>query len=517
MVIPSPHVCGLPPKFEAWRPAQEEALRLLLSSKKRIRALAAPTGFGKTAVYVAFALLSQQPTCIVTDNRGLQDQLLGEFESIGLVDLRGRRNYLCPLRNDYTCEEGYAARCPHKGSVNCPSSAAEMRAATSMLVVTNYDKWTSSRKFGEGMGHFTQVIFDEGHKAPEALARAMQVTLHHHEVEEVLGVEFPLHSMAEEMVNWKPWASFARVEAENLYLSLRSQMEHQPTPAQVKQFNHVKNLMKRLATLAGATADNWVVDETKEGYQFDPIRPGRYAESTLLLRIPTILFISATLRPKSLYMLGIAKDHFEYKEFDSDFDPKRCPIYHVPTMRVDIRAGDLSPLWIRHDQIAAPRQDRKGITHTISYARRDEVVQRSRFAGVMLINERGEASTQTVGEFKLSPPGTILVSPSVGEGFDFPGRDCEWQFVCKIPFPDGRSKIVKARQEDDKEYGPFQAMNKLVQIFGRGMRSKEDRCENFIADDHVEWFIPKYAHLAPRWFKMFYRTVRVAPQPPPCL
>lgn len=463
---------------------------------------------------MAFALLSGQSTCIVTDNRGLQDQLMDDFAPIGLVDIRGRRNYVCPLRNDYTCEEGYAARCPHKGSVACPSSQAEMRAASSMLVVTNYDKWTASKRFGAGMDHFQQVVFDEGHKSPDALARAMQVTLHSHEVEEVLGLEFPAHDQAGEMVNWKAWASLARVEADELYQSLQPQMKENPHPSLVKRFTHARNLAKRLATLATASPENWITDEVERGYQFDPIRPGRYSESALLLRVPTIIVISATLRPKTLYMIGVGKDQYDYKEFESDFDPKRCPIYYVPTMRVDRRATDLSQLWVRLDQIAAPRKDRKGIVHTISYARREEILRASRFAPAMLINPRGEASTQIVAEFKSAPPGTILVSPSVGEGFDFPGRDCEFQFVCKIPFPDSRSKIVQARQEDDKEYGPYQAMNKLVQIFGRGMRSKQDRCENFIADDHMEWFIPRYQHLAPKWFKAFYRRVQTLPPPP---
>jgi Rad3-related DNA helicase len=487
---------------------------MLIASPKRVKALSAPTGFGKTAVYVAYALLSNKPTCFVTDNRGLQDQLMRDYAEIGLVDIRGRRNYTCDMRNDYTCEEGYSSKCPHKGSVHCPASAAEMRAAVSPLVVTNYDKWTASRKFGMGMEHFTQVVFDEGHRAPDALARAMQVILHSHEVEEILGLEFPHPSVAKEMVNWKQWASFARAEAESLYLSLRPEMERNPPPAVVKRFNHARNLSKRLATLASASPENWIVDEVERGYQFDPIRPGRYAESALLLRVPTILVVSATLRPKTLFMLGIGRDHFEFREFDSDFDPARCPIYHVPTMRVDVRAGDLSMLWVRHDQIAAARTDRKGIVHTISYARRDEILKRSRFAPSMIINAKGEASTEIVEQFKMSPDGTILVSPSVGEGFDFPGPECEWQFACKIPFPDSRSKIVKARQADDKEYGAYIAAGKLEQIFGRGMRSKEDQCEGFIPDDHVEWFVPRFRHLFSRTFTRRFSTARVLPQPP---
>lgn len=515
--IPEPHELGLPAKFDTLRPQQREALRWLLSSTKRVKAFCGPTGFGKTLVYVMYALIKKIPTCFVTDNRGLQDQLMADFAAVGLVDIRGRRNYTCDLKPDYTCEDGYAARCPYKGTVGCPSSQAEMRAATSLLVVTNYDKWTSARKYGQGMEHFRCVVFDEGHRAPAALSRTMQVVVSHSETDDILEMNVP--SNVDEFVNWRPWAAEARALAQEMMGEALQKIRDSSDPKQawIKDYLHLRNLCKRLNTLSTANPNNWISDTIDKGFQFDPVRPGRYGEAALFLRIPDILVVSATLRPKSLYQMGLGKESFDFKEFESDFDPAKCPIYYVPTMRVDSRAGDLGLLWIRLDQIAAARTDRKGIVHTISYARREEILSRSRFAPNMLVNAKGDPASWMVEDFKAAGPGTILVSPSVGEGYDFPGKACEFQFVCKIPFPDGRAKIIKARQADDKEYGPFEAINKLVQIFGRGNRYKGDQCENFIGDDHMEWFMPRYGHLAPKSFHMFYKKVSVLPQPPPRL
>lgn len=518
MKIPTPHELGLPEKFDRWRPSQEEALHYLLNSQKRMKAVSAPTGFGKTAVYVAYALITKEPTCIVTDSRALQDQLMEDFSSVGLTDIRGRRNYPCDLKPDYTCEEGYNARCPYRGTIACPSSQAEMRAATSSLVVTNYAKWTAAKKYGQGMQHFKQVIFDEGHEAPNALAAAKQVVLNHRERERHLGMDAP--SQADNMAAWKLWAVEARDVADDLYKRAYERIKGvaDPQPSHVRHFLHMRNLCRRLATLATAKPADWVVEEVfagpeSKGFQFDPVRPGRYAESALMFNIPSVVVISATLRPKTLFMLGQGKDTFDFKEFMSDFPPERNPIYWVPTMRVDKRAGDLSMLWVRLDQIASKRQDRKGIVHTVSYSRRDEIVTRSRFGPQMFLNERGDAPTEMVLAFKGANDGAILVSPSVGQGFDFPGAECEWQFLCKVPFPPP-SKVLKARTQDDPEYPYYLAMQKMVQTFGRGMRSRGDQCENFIADDHIEWFLNRYGHLAPRSFHNFFRRVTVLPQPP---
>lgn len=521
--IKTPAELGFPAKFDSWRPPQLDALRRLLRSTKRVKALTAPTGFGKTAVYMAYALITQLPTCFVTSSRALQDQLMADFAGVGLVDLRGRRNYVCDMRPDTTCEEGYAARCPYKGTVSCPSTQAEMRAACSPLVVTSYAKWTSARKFGQGMEHFQQVVFDEGHEAPHALADSVQVVLHQHEIEQVLGLDFPDVAQAEEFVNWKPWAIAARAEADVALHAAKSAL-NPDKPSTVRHYLHMRNLVKRIVSVAAGNPQNWIADTWEErrgntistGYVFDPIRPGKFAEGALLLHMPSILVVSATLRPKTLYMMGISKEAHDYYEYPSDFDATRCPIYYVPTMRVDNKATDFMPLWNRHDQIAARRRDRKGIVHTVSYARQKEALV-SRYADAMLLNNQGDAAGGIVGEFKRSRPGTILVSPSVGAGFDFPGKECEWQLLLKIPFPNGHTKIHRARQQDDPEYGAYLAMNKMVQAFGRGMRSKEDKCESFIIDSHLDWFLGRFSHLAPKWFKQFFKQVSVLPAPPPKL
>jgi hypothetical protein len=349
----------------------------------------------------------------------------------------------------------------------------------------------------------------------DALARAMQVTLGAREIEDLLHISFPDHHAAHFFETWKTWAQPTRVTAEDLMKKAQTRINqggHIPV-AWVKRYHHLRNLCRRLAILSTANVTNWVVDEHPKGYVFDPIQPGRYVEGALLLRVPDVLMMSATLRPKTLHMMGIGNALFDFKEFPSDFDPKRCPIYYVPTMRVDAKATDLSMLWIRLDQMAAARQDRNGLVHTISFNRRDEILSRSRFASKMLVNERGEPATAMVEQFKRNYPGAILVSPSIGQGFDFSGKAAEYQFICKVPFPPP-SKVLKARTEVDKEYPYYLAMTKFVQMCGRIMRDKDDQGESVIADDHFEWFMPRYRHLAPGWFNAFVKRVNVLPQPP---
>jgi Rad3-related DNA helicase len=135
----------------------------------------------------------------------------------------------------------------------------------------------------------------------------------------------------------------------------------------------------------------------------------------------------------------------------------------------------------------------------------------------MILSRRGQPVTEDIEKFRNAPPGTILISPVVSTGYDFPRKDAEWQFICKIPFLDSRAKVVDARQKDDPELGPYNAMQTMEQMAGRPMRDREDQCETFIADRHMDWFWKRYKYLASRNFVNRYREVGSLPAPPPAL
>ena len=520
MKFPTPRQLGLPEKFEKWRPNQEDLARKFLTSTKRVKAADSPTGSGKSGVAALIMGVTKKPTAILTESKGLQDQLATELAGMGAVVLKGRANYECGLRDGATCEDGYSGKCPQRGSHMCPYSQAEMRAAGSSIVILNYDKWTASQKSGFGLKHIQQLMCDEAHSSYDAVSRAMQVQFYDREVSEVLQIDWP--DIVDDMTVWRDWAREYRPIAIALWEQAKRKVEDaaDPKPSWIRDLTHKRMLMKRLGTLAICNPDHWIVDvftnkEGKQaGYQFDPIRPGRYAEAVLFNGLESIYMLSATLRPKTMAQLHIAQGSYDFFEVPSNFDPKHCPVYWMPTQPVDSKHPQLHKLLLRIDQIIGRRKDRKALIQTVSFDLRDRIFESSQFSSLMMMNRRGENINDIVGAFKSAPGGTILISPSVSTGFDFPYSECEYQIICKVPFPDSRSKIIKARQADDKEYGPYSAMTKLVQSCGRGMRAADDRCEVFILDDNIEWFRKRYAHLAPKWFKTWFKPITQLPQPP---
>jgi Rad3-related DNA helicase len=187
---------------------------------------------------------------------------------------------------------------------------------------------------------------------------------------------------------------------------------------------------------------------------------------------------------------------------------------YVPTARIDHKIDNLGyQLWLtRIDQIIRQRLDRKGIIHTVSYARRDRIMNVSEYSDIFYTHETRNIQKSLI-EFKQSDPPAVLVSPSVITGWDFPYDTCEYQIIGKIPFPDLRRKVDKERRKRDKDIGCCFAMQDLVQACGRGNRHADDRCQCLIIDDHFRWFLNKYRHFAPKWFLESIQFAATIPTP----
>jgi Rad3-related DNA helicase len=118
----------------------------------------------------------------------------------------------------------------------------------------------------------------------------------------------------------------------------------------------------------------------------------------------------------------------------------------------------------------------------------------------MILGEKGVNVNTLVTKFRKSTAPSVLVSPSVSTGFDFPYSQCDYQIICKVPFPDLRGEANQKRKNKIKKWGEYLTFQSLVQSIGRGMRAADDFCENFIIDDHIGWFVSKNKADFPEWF-----------------
>lgn len=500
--LPTPEELGAPPPFTTWRESQAEAFQAAIESDKRFIVIAAPTGVGKGLIGVCLHSWLGGRGLYLTGTKGLQDQLRRDFGSMGLTDVRGMANYGCrelDMREDCSqgpCLDGH--RCIYLNS-GCHYFEAVRDAKTAGLASTNY-AFHFTKKAGNELGHRDLLICDEAHAIPEELAGYLRVDLHDSEI------AYP--HVDQDMEAWAGWA----LERAGL---LERRLESMPAGYGKRR---LRDLLARLRRLGGATQD-WVVERTDRGVGFEPLWPAPYCEEWLWRGAKKVVLMSATIRPQTLEYMGLKDGDYEFIEFPSPFPRENRPIIQIADCpRINFRATDEDmELWLlRADQIIGAREDRKGIFHTVSYARAKYVLENSQWAERMVFHTSRDTRA-VVEKFKESREPLVLVSPSVGTGWDFPGDAASFQIIGKIPYPDTRSPVMKMRTELDDRYSSAVAAQEMVQMAGRIIRGPEDRGETFIIDGNFAgrqgWFFRRNLDSFPRWWRQAFRVEETIPRP----
>ena len=528
--LPSPSSLGFLPKFKAWRPEQETAINDALHSDKRFIVQAQPTGTGKSLSALAQAVLTGYRTCILTSTKGLQAQMLNDFSHNGLIEIKGQNAYQCIKAEDdliggrhtVMCDQGpchFSVDCELKDG-DCLYFSAYRKAAAkySKLVVANYAYWLHINAFGEGLGEFDLLILDECHDSAAHLSSFLAVDIESYEIEHLMHSHIP--GKSESLNVWRDWAGNMHRDCTEKLDDTKGLVRNAYKYADSSVFSilrearDLKRLNQKLSFLSRMKGD-WVIEHQKRKVHFEPVWPAPYAEQYLFRDTAKVILTSATALPEMARKLGIPKKEFDFFEYDSSFPVERRPVIHVPTVRLNHKTDKVGlRLWVDTiDKIVKARSDRKGILHTVSFARQQFVMENSSMTDVMLFNDR-KNTRSTVEKFKRMEPPALLVSPSIGTGYDFPQQDCAYIIVGKLPFPDTRSAVMQARCKSDKEYQHYFTMLQLVQMCGRGMRAADDCCEVLIIDDNAKWALPRYGkRFTPKWFMEAVRFSRVIPKP----
>ena len=166
--------------------------------------------------------------------------------------------------------------------------------------------------------------------------------------------------------------------------------------------------------------------------------------------------------------------------------------------------------WIGH-RIALGR---KGLIHAVSYRRMKFIVDNSEHAWCMMMHNSHDRA-KIVEEFRQADGPRVLVSPSIDTGYDFAHMQARFQVIAKLPFASVQDPVVRARQDKDKDYGLYQVAQTLVQATGRIMRADDDWGETLIADQSVEWAIPrmKAKGFLPLWWVKSFQSLDELPLP----
>lgn len=264
--------------------------------------------------------------------------------------------------------------------------------------------------------------------------------------------------------------------------------------------------------------DNWVCkwDSDLNGLSFNikPLWVGRYANRMIWNHASNILLMSATLNKRlTMKELGLKEEDVLWIDVPNTFPIENLTINRsfIGKMSGKPEKYLTSKLVNKVVEIMIKHPNERILVHTVSYNLNDYLYKHlSKHRNVDVSSRvlthseknhitgfRKNNKNDVLAEFELEED-KVLLTPSFSEGLNLPGKiGC--QIHVKIPYPSlYDDRTAKLSQMDGLWYNAKTAL-RFVQSVGRGIRSSDDVCVNYVLDNNFRRF--ENVGLFPKWWK----------------
>ena len=482
--------------FATFREHQEEAIVSIFEAfkEKKFVILEAPTGSGKSAIGMTLARIFSR-SHLLTIQKILQDQYARDFDDIYVM--KGRSNYVCSV-NGKDCSKGECRKNASKISRHhCPYKVARDIAEKSRKTLHNFDSFYYQKSF---FSKRPLMIIDECHNIEGKFMNFISFTINN----KLIPVKIPELDSLEDYTEFIKEDYFPPIEK----LIEEHEAKASRTEEEIELYDILINIAKRINIflVSRKRKKEYIFEYKQDGPNqrlvFKPIEVGEYCY-LIYGHAHKILLMSATILnpPQFARNSGIPLDDYEYIEVPSTFPAENRQI-HI-TSELDLRWKTMA-----HEIVKIPKvikrylnmyPDEKGIIHThtnklVEYIRKNVRSNRFLFKDdfvdvfqLLKVHEKKEAS--------------VIVASGFSEGLDLKDELSRFQLILKVPYPDLKDKQLRKRMETDKDYYGYLTGLKLVQSYGRSVRSKEDYCDTYILDRNFKMFYGMYKKMLPKWFK----------------
>lgn len=268
---------------------------------------------------------------------------------------------------------------------------------------------------------------------------------------------------------------------------------------------------------------NWIVSEVhKENYdvlrvEFKPLDASKYIR-TVVEKCPKTLIMSATILDHRTFEKNLGLDTGDNKtkfiQIQSDFPIENRPIFPLSVEYLNfsnLQQTDVKTKISRAiDNIMHIHSNDKGIIHTTSYEQLNFIKENlSKINSRRLILTDPEIQRdEVIKEHIDSKKPTVLISPSLHTGLDLKDNLSRFQIITKVPYPNIADKWTSEKRKINEEWYYWQTALRLVQAYGRSIRSKDDWAKTYVLDAAFNYFVKMNVNILPKWFVSAIRTER---------
>ena len=525
-----------------------DAVQQKLKSGYRKIILSAPTGTGKSAVAMTLAK-SYENSFVVTSSKNLQDQYINDFEM--LVPVKGKSNFPCfksmeqngidlqeydvAIRQGFSCEkgeceeitkEGKRQNCKFKPRIQafeektfqeiiCPYYEQKYSALLADHSVWNYHSYFQTVKYNRGIyGEYLNrniSIFDEAHSIEDQIIQFVGIEIIKKHIDEC---EIRIESY--DLSDIKMIIQLIRDIAE-FYARKVKEIRESGAYRENPNYNRIRKLdgdyerFARVRSEISSDLGNFIINEPeykKEEFKSIIIKPldvSKYVKEFFIT--PFQIFMSATINRDSFCQnMGFAPEEIAFVDTPrSPFPLENRKVEFLNTARLSYKSPivDENRIWLKIDEILSRHKNQRGLILTSSRVRCENIVKnlslknKSRLRICHARNPDGKTQDEVIKEHANSKDG-VLISSSLWQGVDLKDNLSRFQIIAKSPYPNYTEKWVESKMERYPLWYPSQTITKILQGFGRSIRSKQDWAITYVLDSAVEPLLNSSKNLVPR-------------------
>ncbi len=507
--------------------------------------LEAPVGFGKSAVAATICKYLGSAH-ILTATKQLQDQYASEF-SFPLV--KGKPNFRCKIPSSSgkflpcskgRCEVDWSLReCPYyltfeeyrthkrrlctknskcervKNKTFCRYYEQKWEGFAAPITVYNYPFIFSELKYTRDVPHRKLLVCDEVHDLEKQIVNFASFCLRKAilkyfcdeiRLSEVLVI--PKNGLEDPTTWLSIFSSLKEMLNEFISLNTAEDIDQELIATCGDMLKDLNKFTENLKTYPS----NWVVNNLEKDPSgsvdkviFQPIVVADYTLPLFNLA-DNILLMSATVSSKERLckVLGIEEgEAFFIPINESTFPSENRPIYALNVARLNRASMDVALFQISRavNEIMNKHAKERGVIHTTSYLQARRIIQNiSESNRRRLVTTEGSFDRSVLMQIHGENDASVLISPSLYQGVDLKDESSRFQVIVKVPYPDLSNRRIRVKLERDREWYDWQTALRLVQTYGRSVRSEEDHAVTYVLDSNFSNFVNMHRNLFPKFF-----------------
>ena len=262
-----------------------------------------------------------------------------------------------------------------------------------------------------------------------------------------------------------------------------------------------------------ANPKNWIVSEIKkdnykvEKVELKPLDIAPYCKS-VFEKGSKILIMSATILNNKAFCksIGLNPGDVKFIRVKSDFPVEHRAIYPLNIAYLNYSnlqsINIMSKIASAIDNLMYTHKNDKGIIHTTSYEQLNFIKENlsKENARRLLLTDPEIQRDEIIFQHASTSKPTVLISPSLHTGLDLKDELSRFQIITKVPYPNKSDRWTNAKRQVDEEWYYWQTALRLIQAYGRSVRSKDDWARTYVLDSAFSYFVRKNKNSLPDWF-----------------